>query len=323
MKPSTVALVVYDSFSPFHLAVPCLIFGNDILRGERQFDLKICSDFDGPVINDQGFSILPAYGLEGLSNSDVVIVPGWHNVSIPPSPRLTEALRRAHARGAILVGLCLGTYALAYAGLLEGKKASTHWEAEADFSARFPSVKLDANALYVEDDGVVTSAGTGAGVDCCLYIVRQLRGSGVANQIARRMVVPTFREGGQAQFIESPIPMATTNSRINAVTEYLRTNLSSAISLDDLALRFHMSRRTLTRNFQKATGKSIKEWILAERLRQSQELLECTSMTIEALADIVGFGSVNTFRYHFKRAYGISPLDWRNNFRSKSTGNND
>lgn len=314
MTPS-VAVVAYQRFSPYHLSVPCLIFGEDILHGQKLFSLKVCADGRGPVRAEHGLSLDTPFHLDALSNADIVIVPGWHDSAVAPSAELIQALRSAHARGAQVVGLCLGTYVLAYAGLLDGRKAATHWEAEADFVRRFPQVQLDANALYVDDGGIVTSAGTAAGVDCCLYIVREHHGSAIANKIARRMVVPTYREGGQAQFIEKPVPVSTHDARINALLEHLRHNLNANCSLDDLASRMHLSRRTLTRSFHQATGLSIGAWLQAERLRRTQELLESSSHSMEAIAGLVGFGTATSLRQHFKQAFGVSPTEWRRSFR--------
>lgn len=244
-----------------------------------------------------------------------MIIPGWHDPATPPSPELIAALRSAHARGARIVGLCLGTYVLAYAGLLDGHRAATHWEAESDFTRRFPQVCLDANALYVDDQGIVTSAGTAAGVDCCLYLVRSYYGSHITNQIARRMVVPSYREGGQAQFIERPVPVSTLDARINALLTYLRENLNEKLSLDALAQQAHMSRRTLTRSFHQATGMSVGEWLQAERLHRTQELLESSAHGVEAIAGLVGFGTATALRQQFKQTFGVSPVEWRKQFR--------
>ena len=197
MTTPIVAVVTFDHFSPFHCAVPCLIFG-DILPGQPLFELKICcGDGNHHSHSAQGFTIQAPHGLEVLAEAEIIVIPFWHDPAAQPPAALLDALIAARARGARLVGLCLGTYVLAYAGLLNGRKASTHWEYEQDFCRRFPCVQLDTNALYVDDDGLVTSAGTAAGLDCCLYLVRQYHGSAIANKVARRLVIPPHREGGQ------------------------------------------------------------------------------------------------------------------------------
>lgn len=315
MPTISVAVVAYQQFSLFHLSVPCIIFG-DILPGHSLFSLKVCAAEPGPVHAGLGLSLNTSSGIEELAEADIVIVPGWHDPAIPPSLELVEALRAAYARGAQVVGLCLGTYVLAYAGLLDGHRAATHWEFEQDFVARFPRVHLDTNALYVDEDRLITSAGTAAGVDCCLYLVRQHHGSAIANKIARRMVVPTYREGGQAQFIEKPVPASTQDTRINALLSHLRHNLQVNYSLDELATQANMSRRTLTRYFQKATGMSIGDWLLAERLQRTQELLEVSSHPVEIVAELVGFGTAASLRQHFKSAFGVTPTEWRKSFQN-------
>lgn len=315
MKTPVVAVVAYQHFSPYHLSVPCLIFSDEILNGQKLFSLKVSAESSTPVRASYGISLAASHGLEVLQDADIVIIPGWHDPATPPSPELIAALRSAHARGARIVGLCLGTYVLAYAGLLDGHRAATHWEAESDFTRRFPQVCLDANALYVDDQGIVTSAGTAAGVDCCLYLVRSYYGSHITNQIARRMVVPSYREGGQAQFIERPVPVSTLDARINALLTYLRENLNEKLSLDALAQQAHMSRRTLTRSFHQATGMSVGEWLQAERLHRTQELLESSAHGVEAIAGLVGFGTATALRQQFKQTFGVSPVEWRKQFR--------
>ena len=315
MPTPSVAVVAYHHFSLFHLSVPCMIFGN-ILPGQSLFALKVCSVDTGPVHSEHGLQLNPTHGVDALAEADIVVVPGWSDPSIQPSAVLIESLRAAHARGAQVVGLCLGTYVLAYAGLLDGRRAATHWECEQDFVSRFPQVQLDTNVLYVDNDRLITSAGTAASMDCCLYLTRQHHGSAIANKVARRVLVPTYRDGGQAQFIEKPVPVSTNDSRINRLLSHLRQNLQAQYSLDELAESAHMSRRTLTRSFQKATGMSIGEWLLAERLQHTQELLEATSQPIELIAELVGFGTATSLRQHFRNAFGVSPGEWRKSFRN-------
>ena len=213
-----------------------------------------------------------------------------------------------------MVGLCYGAYVLAYAGLLDGKRASTHWMAEQDFKLRFPQVQLDMNALYVDDDGLITSAGTGAGLDCCLYIVRKFYGQKTANKVARMMVVPPHREGGQAQFIEQPLAPSTQDARINLLLDHLRQHLNQVHSVDALAQRAAMSRRTFTRHFSKATGMSLGDWLINERLQRTRELLESTTLPVEAISDLVGFQNPTSLRQHFKRKNQVSPSEWRRTF---------
>lgn len=311
-----VAVVTFDHFSPFHCAVPCLIFGDMMMPGLPLFELRLCAgDASSQPRSSQGFRIDVTHGLEGLSGADIIIVPFWRDPAERPTQPLLDALVAARNRGAQVVGLCLGTYVLAYAGLLEGRRASTHWEYEQDFIRRFPAVRLDTNALYVDDEGLITSAGTAAGLDCCLYLVRQHHGSRVANKLARRLVVPPHREGGQAQFIEQPVPASTRDARINQLFDHLRAHLAQPHNLDSLAEHCLMSRRTFTRRFQQATGLSVGEWLQIERLRRCQELLETSTHPIERIAELVGFKTATSLRQHFRARFGVSPSEWRRTFR--------
>ena len=314
MPVPSVAVVAFDNFSPFHLSVPCIIFG-DILPGRKLFELRICAGEPGRLRSGQGLSIETSFGLDALSQADIVIVPYWRDPAERPNQELLDALAAAHSRGARGVGLCLDTYVLAYAGLLEHRRAATHWEFERDFVSRFPDARLDTNALYVDDDRLVTSAGTAAGLDCCLYLVHQYYGRAIANKVARRMVVPPHRDGGQAQFIEQPVPVSTQDARVNNMLEYLRNNLDKPHSLDDLARYSVMSRRTFTRHFHKATGLSLGEWLMAERLQRSQELLESTSHSVETIAELVGFQSAASLRQHFRTRFNVTPTEWRKTFQ--------
>lgn len=314
MSALTVAVVITPGFSPFHFSVPCILFGN-AMPDPQLFNVEICAEQPGTVLSDIGLSMNVEHGLERLAVADIVIVPFWHNPDERPAQALLDALTHAWQRGAEVVGLCLGTYVLAYAGLLDHHRAATHWEYERDFSARFPAVHLDSNSLYTCDERLITSAGTAAGIDCCLNIIRQHCGAAVANRVARRMVVPPYREGGQAQFIERPLPENTRDAKINALMDYLRRNLDQPHDLDSLARFVNMSRRTLTRHFLKATGSSLGEWLNAERLQRSQELLETTDNSIESVAAMAGFQSPISFRQSFKARFGVSPSEWRRTFR--------
>ncbi|MCB1977727.1 MAG: helix-turn-helix domain-containing protein [Nitrosomonas sp.] len=316
MSVPLVAVIAFDHFSPFHLSVPCIIFG-DLLHEQKLFELRIYADESGKLRSNEGISVESSLSINELAQADIIIVPSWRDPAEKPDQSMLDALVAAHARGSQVVGLCLGTYVLAYAGLLKNHKAATHWEFEQDFINRFPDVKLDSNALYVDDDRLITSAGTAAGLDCCLYLVRQRYGSLIANKLARRMVIPPYREGGQAQFIERPVPVSSQDSRINMLLDYLRNNLNKANGLDELASYNRMSRRTLTRLFHKATGMSVGEWLIIERIQRSQELLESTSLPIEAIAEQVGFQSATSLRQHFKHRFDVTPTEWRKTFQGK------
>ena len=314
MAALRVAVLATAGFSPFHFSVPCILFGSALPQPDL-FHVDICALKPGPVISEMGLSITVEQGLDPLDQAEIIIVPYWHNPAEKPAQALLYKLVAAWQRGAEVVGLCLGTYVLAYAGLLDQHRAATHWEFERDFSERFPQVHLDSNALYTRDNRLITSAGTAAGIDCCLDIIRHHYGSAMANRVARRMVVPPYREGGQAQFIERPVPETTRDSKINALLASLRQNLDQPQDLDSLSRTLSMSRRTLTRHFHKATGMSLGEWLTAERLQRSQLLLETTGISIECVAEKAGFDSPVSFRQRFKSRFGVSPSEWRRTFR--------
>ena len=317
MKLTTVAIVAVDGFSPFHYSVPCILFG-DTVSGKKRFDVTICAEKTGLLTSRDGFALNATQDYSAIRQADIVMVPYWAHVLERPPQTLLDSLVQARNNGAEIVGLCLGSFVLGYAGILDGKRAATHWEFERQFQSLFPAVELDINALYVDDDNIITSAGTAAALDCCLYIIRQRFGSEVANQIARRMIVPPHREGGQAQFIAQPVPETTRDARINNLIDYLQRHINQPLSLDALADSVAMSRRTLTRHFMKATGMSVAGWITAERLRRSQLLLESSNLPVEAVAEQVGYLSAVTWRQQFKARFGVSPAEWRKTFRTQS-----
>ncbi|MBO2615662.1 MULTISPECIES: GlxA family transcriptional regulator [Shewanella] len=311
-----VSVVVFKEFSPFHISVPSIVFGHQILN-ETFFNLTFVAGEQGPILSDMGMEIHPNASFDTLEHSDIIIVPFWRAIDEKPAAKLLDALRRAHARGALIVGLCLGGYVLAYAGLLARKRAATHWELEQDFTQRFPETSLDTNALYVEDRGIITSAGTAAGIDCCLYIFRKYYSSTIANRVARRMVVPPYRDGGQAQFIDQPIPLTTSDLRINTLMDKVRSNISQKYQLDELASSVMMTRRTFTRKFHKATGMTFGDWLASERLNLARDLLESTDLSIEQVVTQTGFSSVLHFREKFKERYAVTPNRWRNTFHEQ------
>ena len=308
-----VAIVACNEFSPFHISVPCLVFGSEMLK-RRLFEVSIVASEQGPIFSKEGMQIHTTGSLADLSNADIIIVPFWRSYEERPSEALIGALNSAYQSGSTVVGLCLGAYVLAYAGLLDGKRASTHWGLEQDFMQRFPAITMDSNALYVDNDRLITSAGVAAGMDCCLHILRKVYGADIANTVARRMVLQPHREGGQAQFIERP--MATSNDqRINQLLDRMRQDLSRSYSLDELANQVAMTRRTFTRKFQQATGLSVGQWLITEKLHHAQSLLEKSDLSVERIAAEVGFQSTSAFRDKFKQQFQVSPSAWRKTFK--------
>jgi len=314
MSALRVVVIATSGFSPFHFSVPSMVF-DKAMPEPGLFSVEICAEQPGTVASDMGISINVDHGLELLDVADIIIVPFWEHPETRPAPELLDALRCAWQHGAEVVGLCLGAYVLAYAGLLNNRRASTHWEFERDFAERFPEVRLDSNALYTSDERLITSAGTAAGIDCCLNIVREHYGTALANRVARRMVIPPYREGGQAQFIEHAVPETTRDEQINDLIDYLRRNLNKRHDIDSLAGFSGMSRRTLTRHFIKATGMTVGDWLSDQRLQRSQELLETTDHSIETVSSLAGYQSPVSFRQSFKARFNVSPSEWRRTFR--------
>lgn len=316
MAAPVIAVVAFDRISPFHLSVPCVVFG-DRHPGAPVFDLRVCAVETDPLTTSAGFSITPAWGIDALTGAEIVIVPSWRDPDERPPRALLDALQAAARHGATLVGLCLGAYVLAETGLLDGRRATTHWGWAADFARRYPEIRVAGDVLYVDEGDIVTSAGTAAGIDCCLHLLRRRYGAEVANRVARRLVVPPHRSGGQAQYVEQPLPAAPADTRLAELLDWARARLAHPLNLDGLASRVMMSRRSFTRHFRALTGMTVGQWLLAERLALSQRLLESTDQNVEAIAGLAGFGTPVSLRQHFRRAFGVSPAVWRQQFRGR------
>ena len=315
-----VAVIAYDGMTPFHLSVPCLVFsGRPGADARARFELTVCgAGPEAPLATSAGFGIVPRHGLEALGGADIVVMPSWHDDCRPAPPRLLDALRAAHRRGARIVGLCLGAFPVAEAGLLDGRGATTHWLAAAELARRHPRVRVDPEVLYVDEGDVLTSAGVAAGLDCCLHLLRRLCGADAANHVARMLVVAPHRQGGQAQFIERPLPVSPSGGRLSAVLDWVTRHLAQEHAIDDLAQRAAMSRRNFTRHFRQATGTSFKQWLLAQRLAHARWMLETGDAAVEVVAQEAGFGSALSLRLHFRAALQTSPAAYRKAFREQS-----
>lgn len=316
MPPVRVAVLAFEGVSLFHLSVPSIVFGADrVPGGLPPYKVLYCAPEPGRVRTDQGMEIEVPAGLEAMTAADIVVVPAWNHPEQVAPVALTDALRQAHARGAQVVGLCLGAFVLGDAGLLDGRRATTHWACRGLFARRFPEADFHPDVLYVDDGHVITSAGTVAAIDCCLHLVRQRHGADAANRVARLLVTPPHRQGGQAQYIEQPVPSLPSEHRLPGVMEWAREHLSQPLSLDVLAEVARMSRRTFTRRFREATGTTVVKWLVAERVARAQQLLETTDMPIERLATEVGFGTALSLRQHFAGQMRTSPSSYRRAFR--------
>lgn len=310
-----VAALAFEGVSLFHLSVPGMVIAAaKELPDLPGYEVRYCAVAPGRIRSDQGLMIEVTEGLEIMEQADVIIVPAWSDPWQPAPAELTEALRQAHARGALLVGLCLGAFVLGDAGLLDGREATTHWAAREAFAKRFPHSHFRPDVLYVADNNIVTSAGTVAAIDCCLYLLRERHGADAANRMARLLVTPPHRQGGQAQYIKQPMPQLPSESRLAGVLEWARERLAEPMTVDMLAEVASMSRRTFTRRFREATGTTFIRWLSAERVARAQQLLETTDMPIECIVSEVGFGTPLSLRQHFVAQLGITPSDYRRTF---------
>ncbi|PPK68871.1 AraC family transcriptional activator FtrA [Actinokineospora auranticolor] len=301
--------------SAFELGIVTEVFG--LPRPELDVEwYRLTIHAHGPVRVVGGATLTADAPLDAIAAAHTVIVPGVSDVRAPVDPAVVAALRAAHANGARLVSICSGAFAIAATGLLDGRRAATHWRYAARLAARHPEVEVDAGVLYVDDGDVLTSAGSAAGIDLCLHLVRRDHGATTANAVARRLVVPPHRDGGQAQFIETPMP-APEDDAVTASMAWALANLAAPITVDLLARRAHLSTRTYLRRFKQGSGTSPIRWLIEQRVQASLPLLESGDRSIDEVAAAVGFESAVTFRHHFTRALRTSPSAYRRAFKDR------
>jgi len=323
MREPIVAAVAFDGISPFHLSVPCLVFGADRTQlGLPRFDFRVCAMEEGPIHTDAGLAILVPHDLSALDDADIVIIPSWKDLEAPLPQTFAQALTRAHRRGALIVGLCLGTFAIAAVGLLAGRKATTHWAYTDQLRTLHPDIAVDADVLYVDEGDIVTSAGVAAGLDCCLHIVRARYGAEAALRLARHVVLSPHRQGGQAQFIERPVAPAATTDRFTRALDQVRATLGEAHGLAGAAAPAGLPRRTFTRRFHKTIGTSFGDWLAEQRVALAQRLLETTDKSMDAVAFDAGFGSATSLRQHFAARLRTSPVQYRREFSRQDRAEN-
>lgn len=312
---TTVALAVTDGMLHFELSVAYEVFGSKPDSVDVPwYDLQVCGG--GPVRLGR-FVLEPDHGLDRLREADTVIVPGWVDPDAEPPADLVDAVRAAHEAGARVASLCTGAFVLAAAGLLDGRRATTHWAHTDDLAARWPRAEVDPDVLYVDNGSVLTSAGKAAALDLCLHLVRLDHGSSVANAVARRLVVPPHRSGGQAQFVTTAVP-ARDDHPLAALLPWVLERLDRPLTVEDLARRARMSSRNLSRHFHAATGTTPLQWLLTQRIRRAQELLEKTDDSVTSIATATGMGTATTLRRHFNRTVGVPPDAYRRTFRLRS-----
>lgn len=321
MNRATVAVLAYEGMSVFETGIVTEVFG--LPRPEFDvpwYELTVCAETPGTVRLVGGATLHTDHGLDVFAGAGTLIVPGVADVHADPSPRLTAALRAAHRRGARIVSICSGAFALAGAGLLDGRRATTHWRYADLLARRHPAVRVDPDVLYVDHGDVLTGAGSAAGLDLCVHLVRRDHGPTIANAVARRLVVPPHRDGGQAQFVEAPVPADPGDDRLAASMSWALANLTAEITVARLARQAHMSPRTYLRHFARATGTTPIRWLIDRRVQASLPLLETTSAPIEEVAATVGFETAVTFRHHFTAAMRTSPSAYRRAFTGASGG---
>ncbi|MEH0554009.1 GlxA family transcriptional regulator [Streptomyces sp. B21-101] len=310
-----VAVHAFDGITMFHLAAPSLVFG-EVARQQLADGWTI--DFwseNGPRVRTaEGLSIENVSTPSIVKTADLLVLPSWHADLRPASDRLVGLLRRAHAVGTRMAGLCLGAFPLADSGLLDGRSAVTHWAAAAALASRRASVDVKSDALYIDHGDVLTSAGTASAIDACLHILRSEIGAAAASTVARNLVVAPHRDGGQAQYVDRPLPEPNSTVRLGETMDWALAGLDKPLTVDDLASHAGMSRRNFTRRFAEATGTTPARWLLARRLDGSRGLLERTDWPIERVARSCGFGSAVTFRQNFVAKYGTTPTSYRQRF---------
>ncbi len=312
--PGLIAILAYDGLCTFEFGIAIEIFA--LPRPEFDFPWYrhcVVAVDPGPLRALGGFTVSADGGHEALREAHTIIVPGWRNRAERPPQALLDELSRAHARGARLLSICSGAFVLAAAGLLDGKRATTHWRYCEELAARFPALVVDPAVLYVGDGQVITSAGSAAGIDACLHLVERDFGAQVANTVACRLVMAPLRAGGQAQFIPAPVAQ-TPRQDLAALLDWARTRLHEPLTLRHLAAKALMSERTLLRRFHEATGMSPKRWLQHARLAQARALLEHRTLDLERIAERCGFASVDSFRVAFRKEVGVAPSAYRDSF---------
>jgi AraC family transcriptional regulator, transcriptional activator FtrA len=316
-RQRTVAALIGEGVLTFDFACACEVFGydrSDIV--EPWYRFLVVSQDPSPITTSTGFRMSVDLGLDALEEADTIIVPGWADDLREPRPETVRALRAAYDRGARLMSICIGSFVLAAAGLLDGRRATTHWRFAERLQQRYPEAQIDPNVLYIDDGQVLTSAGTAAGIDLGLHIVRLDYGAEVANEVARRIVMPPHRDGGQAQYIQAPMPDIADDDPIRDTLAWIVEHLDEEMGVDQLASRAAMSPRSFMRHFKATTGTTPLDWILGQRVRLAQRMLETTDLPLELVAERAGFGSAVTMRHHFAQRVQTSPQQYRRTFRA-------
>lgn len=312
-----VAVLAYDDLCTFEFGIVVEVFG--LPRPELNvewYDFQVCSLEAGPLRAAGGIRVEVRRGLNLLRRAGTIVIPGWRHVDERPPEALLRMLQSAHADGARLVSICSGVFVLAAAGLVNGKRVTTHWQYAGRLAAEFPKVRVEPDVLYVDEGSILTSAGSAAGIDLCLHIVRRDYGAEIANRVARRLVMPPHRDGGQAQYVQAPMP-ADGGGGLAPVLQWVQANLRRPLRVDELARRAAMSPRTFARRFRQETGTTPHQWLMHQRLLDAQRRLENSGDGIDRIAEAVGLQTAASLRTHFSRALGITPTAYRKRFSTR------
>lgn len=313
-----VCALAYDRMPLFEFSIAVEFFGLDRPEmGPDWYTFKVVSLDGRPARTTAGLTVTADGGLDELDDAGTIVIPGWPP-HVPVPQMLIDILRRAYLRGARIVTICSGAFVLAAAGLLKGRRATTHWKYTDYMRDAFPEVELVPDVLYVDEGQILTSAGSAAGIDLCLHLVRRDYGPEAANLVARRLVVPPHRDGGQAQYIERAVPIIYESSRLGPLLDYMRAHLDQEHRIGDLARRAGMSERTFLRRFSEATGTTPARWLLMARLGQARDHLEASDLSVEEVAARTGFGTTTNLRHHFREQLNTTPTAYRATFSRAS-----
>lgn len=314
MPSHLVVALAYDGLCTFELGCTVEVFALERPElGIPWYRFAVCAAERGPVRAAGGITVEVPHSLHVMERAHTIVIPGWRDADEEPPGQTVRAVRRAHERGARLCSICSGVFVLAAAGVLDGKRATTHWRYVQRLRDRYPRIRVEPDSLYVDAGQVLTSAGSAAGLDMLLHLVRKDHGARIANQVAQRLVIPPHREGGQAQFIPRPVA-PDERGRLSGLLDWMRTHLATAHTIDALAARAAMSPRTLQREFRAATGLAPYQWLVRERVARARELLETSRLAPERIAQLVGLRSGESLRHHFRRLVGTAPAQYRRRF---------
>jgi transcriptional regulator GlxA family with amidase domain len=321
MRLHHVAVLALDDVIPLDFALPVQVFAElpyrELSDRALPYRVRVCA-LSPTVCSTAGFSFTRQVGLRGLARADTIVVPGFEPHGRALDPAVLSSLRRAHARGARMISICVGAFALAQAGILDGRPATTHWQFAAELANRYPAVDVRPDVLYVDDDDVLTSAGVSSGLDLCLHVVRKDLGVDAARGVAQALVAAPHREGNQAQFISRPLDVTGTGP-IATLCALVKDKPWEEFTLEDMAARCSMSARTFTRRFRDATGTTPLQWVLAQRMDSARRMLEATDLSVDEIAQRCGFGTTLNLRTHFRRRLDTTPTAYRHSFRTGVT----